>query len=70
MLKVGDLVYHCVRWVPGKQTKNKYHGLGIVTMVITKDEARKARVMWKNGNIVWLDENNLVDKEKIISNTL
>ena len=70
MLKVGDLVYHCVRWSPGRKTKNEYHGVGIVTMVIIKGEAQKARVMWKNGNIAWLDANNLVDKEKIIGNAL
>ena len=66
MLKVGDLVYHCVKWTPGKENYNTQKGIGVVTMLVTKDEVRKARVLWKNGNIAWLPETNLVNKKNII----
>ena len=66
MLKVGDLVYHCVKWNPGTKNHNTHKGIGVVTMLITKNEERKARVLWDNGNIAWLPETHLVNKNNLV----
>lgn len=69
MLKVGDLVYHCIRWTPNKKKYEMHKGVGIVTMVVIEGSRRKARVMWKNGSADWLPEAHLVNKKNVVGHS-
>lgn len=68
MVEVGDLVYHCVKWVPGGPNRTKT-GLGLVTMVVDviEEHKSKVRVMWDDGEVTWLPDTEVVNKNKVIS---
>lgn len=68
MLKVGDIVCHCVRWVPGEISET-LTGRGIISM-ITEDSftgAKKARLRWEDGQIIWLPIDELVREDRVFS---
>ena len=60
-LKVGDLVYQCEKWVPGMSPEPP-RGLGLITMIADN----KMRVVWRTGEILWFEENQLVHISNIV----
>ena len=67
MVEVGELVYHCVRWIPGDPAKTK-KGLGLVTMVVDviAECKTKVRVGWADGEVMWLPDTDVVAKDRVV----
>ena len=68
-VEVGDLVYHCIRWVPGARNKTK-KGLGLVTMIVDviAESKSKVRVVWDDGDVTWLPDTEVVLKTRVLLN--
>lgn len=69
MVEAGDVVYHCVKWVPGKETVTIL-GKGTVTMIVEDvlSGERRARMIWEDGEVIWLPTDQLVKEEKLLRN--
>ena len=61
MVEAGDVVYQCVKWVPGKETVTIL-GKGTVTMIVEDvlSGERRARMIWEDGEVIWLPTDQLV----------
>lgn len=69
MIEAGDVVYHCVKWVPGKETVTVL-GKGTVTLIVDDviSGEKRARMIWEDGMVVWLPVEQLVKEQNLIKN--
>ena len=61
LLKVGDLVYQCMKWHPAMDPPPN-RGIGTITMIA----GGKYRVLWRNGELLWFKERELVLLTRIV----
>lgn len=67
MIEAGDVVYHCIKWIPG-EIASTMRGKGTVTLIVDDSTGKRARVLWETGEILWLPTTELVREQNLLTN--